>query len=207
VVLFIVLPKNSGLSNCREIILSCLNNSESSKIIEVRGEDVPFWIELLQSQGKDAVGITGEDLYVEYCLAKGRNTNIIRKIPWSDKKALFSKPALCLLGPSGRKLSELPKTLTICITSKYKQIASQYLNDLELDGYCINKLYVNGSAELMFVEGIADLVIDIVYSGSSMKEAGLEVYDKIIASDFVVIGGTEKSQFLVPRKTSFGGKK
>jgi len=40
----------------------------------------------------------------------------------------------------------------------------------------------------MFSRGLVDLVVDIVYSGKSAEEAGLEVYDKIFSSDIVIIG-------------------
>lgn len=51
-----------------------------------------------------------------------------------------------------------------------------------------NKLYLNGSTETAFEKKIADFVIDIVYSGKSAKNAGLEIIDKIVESNIVLLG-------------------
>jgi len=40
-------------------------------------------------------------------------------------------------------------------------------------------------------EGIADLIIDIVYTGNSLFRYGLQVYDKIMYSDFLILGTKE----------------
>src|SRR3989344_5575165 len=92
---FIVMPKNSGLKWYAEMITSNLKNQ---KIIEVRGEDVPLWLENLQKLNKNAIGFTGEDLYKEYCLNKKSNLRILSKIKWNDPGTLFKKPTLCLIG-------------------------------------------------------------------------------------------------------------
>ena len=186
-IVFIVVPKNSGLKKYKDLALSYLNN-ENSRILEVRGEDVPYWIELLR--GKNAIGLTGEDLYREYILENWETKlQIIKRITWEDNYALFGKPMLCLIGPKNKKLESMPKYLTVCISSKYKNIAKRYLNLLESKGYTFKKIYVKGCVELTCSEGIADLVVDIVYSGSSLKKYGLKIFDKIMGSDFLIIGG------------------
>ena len=101
---------------------------------------------------------------------------------------MFGKPVLCLLGPKDKKLEDLSKKLKVCINSKYKNLAKKYLNLLENKGYKFTKIYLSGSTEAAYRNGLSDLVIDIVYTGASMKNANLEVYDKLFESDFVVIG-------------------
>jgi|TARA_B100001964_G_C14088127_1_gene533534 ATP phosphoribosyltransferase len=188
VVVFIVVPKNSGLKKYREIALSSL--SDPSNLLEVRGEDVAFWVEQLKEKGKKALGLTGQDLYKEYCLENREiDLKVLKIIPWEDKTALFNKPALCLLGPKSKDLASLKKSLTVCIASKYKKIAKKYLNFLERKGFSFQKIYANGSIEATYDQGISDLVIDIVYSGSTMKKYNLKVLEKILESDFVIIGG------------------
>lgn len=180
-----IIPKNTGLKKCREIIKNI-----NGKIIEVRGEDVPLIISKLVKQGKRAVGITGEDLFKEFLL-KNYNTKIkiLKRVTWKDKNFIFEKPTLCLLGPKNKKLENLGKNLRVCISSKYKELAKKYCtNLLENKGYSFEKVYVSGSAEEFFYRGIVDLVIDIVCSGKSAEKVGLEVYDKIFESDIVIIG-------------------
>ena len=104
---------------------------------------------------------------------------------------MFGKPVLCLLGPIGKKLNEMGKNLRVAISDKYEKLSKHYLNLLENLGYRFEKIYLSGSVEEAFARGIADIVIDIVYSGGSAKKAGLECYDKIFESDMVIIGQKE----------------
>ena len=187
-IVFIVVPNNRSLANYVEETLKYLGSSKD-KIITSRGEDVPFIIDELSQNGKEAVGLTGSDLFKEYQLSKYKTKLVILKtLVWSDKKAVFGKPTLCLLGPKDKNLEELPRNLKVCINSKYKSLARRYLNLLEEKGYKFSKIYLSGSTEAAYCNGLSDLIIDIVYTGASMRNANLKVYDKIFESDFVIIG-------------------
>jgi len=182
-------PNNKGLANYADIALRYLGKASKNKAVVSRGEDVPFIVEELSKNGKKAIGLTGKDLLKEYELAKYSTKLVILKtIVWFDKNAVFGKPVLCLLGPKGKKLEDLPKNPRVSINSKYKNLAKKYLNTLEDKGFKFAKIYLSGSTESAYCNGISDLVIDIVYTGSSMKNANLEIYDKIFESDFVIIG-------------------
>jgi len=187
----IVIPKNERLSKFREVFekIKSFLNIDKYDFLEVRGEDVPLFVTEIIKKGNKSIGITGEDLFKEFQLEKpDSNLSILRRFSWIDKEAIFEKPALCLLGPKNKTLDNLPKKLRVCIADKYKKIAKHYLNMLESKGFVFEKMYVSGATEKTFLYGISDLVIDIVYSGKSAKEAGLEVYDKIFECDIVVIG-------------------
>jgi len=188
VIVFILAPKNSGLEKYNKIALSYLN-TQTSKIIKVRGEDIPFLVKQYKEKGKKAIGLTGEDLYKEFCIKEKKNElKILKKIKWNDSRTLFGKPALCLLGPKNRNLEELPKNLAVYIATKYKSTANRYLETFETKGYTFKKVYVNGCIEAIFAEGLADLIIDIVYTGKTMEKSGLQIYNKIQQSDFLIIG-------------------
>ena len=161
-----------------------------AKVLEVRGEDVPFWVEQFLSKGRNTVGFTGQDLYEEYKLSAGvrGKVDILKVFEWNDTKPMFGKPALCLIGPSGKDLKDMPKTLNVWIAAKYKNIADRYLAKYEAQGYTFNKEYVNGCVETSCSEGMADIIIDIVYTGSSLKKFGLAIYEKIFESDFLMVG-------------------
>lgn len=188
----LVIGKNSGL---KEKSRQALKEYDLlGKIIEVRGEDVPLLVSTLIKQGKKVIGITGEDLFKEFCL-ENRTVyiKILRRLVWRDKNFVFEKPTLCLLGPKDKELNYLAKKLKICINSKYKKLAKKYCNRLEKDGgYSFEKVYASGATEEFFSNGLVDLVIDIVCSGRSADEAGLRVYDKIFSSDIVIIGGKDE---------------
>lgn len=191
----IVVPKNRSLKECKEIVGTLLKDEgiKGYKILEVRGEDIAFFVSKLLKENKNAIGITGEDLLREWQLENPtENLDIIRRYEWRDKEALFDKPVLCLLGPKGKKLEDLPKNLKVAISDKYKKISKHYLNLLENLGYKFEKIYLSGSVEEAFAHGIADIVIDIVYSGKSANKAGLRCYDKIFESDIAIIGEKER---------------
>ncbi len=192
----IVVPKNSGLQSYREKAFLMLKNVIQKNIVEVRGEDVPFWVKEFILQGKNAIGMTGEDLFKEYSESTANDLSVLKRIEWRDNEALFGKPALCLLGPEAESLETLPKNLKVCVASKYNRVAGKYLSLLEQKGFSFRTIYVNGSSELGYSHGIADLLVDIVYTGKSMKQAGLKVYDKIMESDFVIIG----KKTILPKK-------
>lgn len=176
---------------CREIVKTVVKDEgiKDFRILEVRGEDIALFVNTLIKKNKKAVGITGEDLLREWQLENpAEHLDIIRRYEWRDKGALFGKPVLCLLGPKGNNLGDLPKKLTIAISNKYKKMSKHYLNLLENQGYKFEKIYLSGSVEESFIYNIAYLVIDIVYSGKSAEQAGLECYDKIFESDIVIIG-------------------
>lgn len=184
-IIFIV-PKNSGLELAREIA-----KEYSGEIVEVRGRDIPYFVSKLIKKNKRVIGITGEDLFKEFCLEnKNTELEIIKEIAWQDESFVFKKPALCLLGPKNKRLEELPKQLKVCINKKYKELAKKYCtNLLENKGYTLEKIYASGMTEEFFSKGLADLVIEIVCSGKSAKEYNLDIYDKLFESDIVIIGG------------------
>ena len=183
------MPNNRSLASYVETSLQRLGNPSKDKIVVSRGEDIPFIIEELSQNGKVVIGLTGGDLFKEYELSAYKTKlKVLKTIPWDDDKAMFGKPVLCLLGPKGKKLENLPKRLKVSINSKYSNLAKKYLNNLEDKGYKFSKIYLSGSTESAYCNGISDLVVDIVYTGSSIKNANLEVYDKIFESDFVIIG-------------------
>jgi ATP phosphoribosyltransferase len=190
VIVFIVVPNNKSLANYAGISLQYLGNPPKSRIVVSRGEDIPFIVEDMSKNGKTAIGLTGRDLLKEFELSNySSNLVILKTLIWDDPKAMFGKPTLCLSGPKGKKLDELPKNLKVCMNSKYKNLARKYLNTLESNGFIFTKTYLSGSTEAYCSNGMSDLVIEIVYSGASIKDANLEVYDKIFGSDFVIIGG------------------
>ncbi|MBI3334287.1 phosphoribosyl-ATP diphosphatase [Candidatus Pacearchaeota archaeon] len=194
-ILFIV-PKNAGLQRCREIAESLTN--DISKIQEVRGEDVPLFVERCIQESKRAIGITGEDLFKEFLLTSRKTAlRILRRFKWEDESFVYGKPVLCLMGSKDKSLEEMPQRAKICINSKYKEIAKKYfINPLENKGYTIEKIYASGATEGFFLRGLVDGVIDIVCSGKSAENAGLTVYEKIFESDIVLIGKPEPCERL-----------
>jgi len=190
----IVVPKNRSLKACREKVERLVEDEgiKKYKVLEARGEDIAFFVHSIIKEGGKAIGITGEDLFKEWKLNNpSEHLDIIRRYEWKDEEAMFNKPVLCLLGPKKKELEDLPKKLRVAISDKYKRISKHYLNFLEDHGYSFKKFYLSGSVEEAFPHGIADVIIDIVYSGKSADECGLRCYRKIFECDMVAIGKKE----------------
>ena len=182
------MPKNSGLEDYRNALQAMPNEK-----ILVRAEDVSFFVDKLISKGINAVGITGLDLQKEYKFKNPLSeVRVIQNLGWGDESALFGKPTLCLLGPIGGK-GLLPQMLgVVAINKKYSAIADNYLGKLRQKGISFEKILLNGATELAAEVGIANYVIDIVVSGKSAKEAGLRVYERILESEAVLVGGYDE---------------
>jgi ATP phosphoribosyltransferase len=186
-IVFILAPKNSGLKAYTDKSFSFLSNLDSARIIQARGEDIPLLLQQYFENKKKAIGLTGEDLFQEFNARFPENAvEIIKKIYWNDSEALFSKPVLCLLG--SKQISK-PSRITVYISSKYAALANSYLSKFEKKGFSFKKVFINGCVESSASEGLADWVIDIVYSGKTLKRAGLKILDRITESDFVILGG------------------
>jgi ATP phosphoribosyltransferase len=152
-----------------------------NKKIIVRAEDVPLFVELLKEKQIDCIGLTGEDLFLEYQLKNPKNKlKVFEKINWVDPNAFFKKPALCLLGKRDKVISKS----IIAINKKYSNITKNYFKNQECPK---KKIFFSGSTETAFDTKLTDFVIDIVYSGASAKSSGLVILDVIKKSDVVVI--------------------
>ena len=83
---------------------------------------------------------------------------------------------MCVCGPaSAREL--LQHHEMIRVASKYPKIAKDYFYNQKHQTVDIIKL--NGSVELGPIVGLSDVIVDIVETGSTLKENGLEVLEEI----------------------------
>ena len=83
---------------------------------------------------------------------------------------------MCVCGPeSAREL--LQHHEMIRVASKYPEIAKDYFYNKKHQTVDIIKL--NGSVELGPIVGLSDVIVDIVETGSTLRENGLEVLEEI----------------------------
>ena len=88
----------------------------------------------------------------------------------------FGKCRMCVCGPHSAA-DKLLHHERIRVASKYPVIAKEYFNNKKNQTVDIIKL--NGSVELGPIVGLADVIVDIVETGSTLKENGLEVLEEI----------------------------
>ncbi len=194
----VLVPKNSGLKDISESAIEYIKEKDPEKGIEIlpfRGEDIPSLVEGFNERGFEAIGVTGEDLFIEYCLGNQSTLAAIKKVPWRNENFVFKKPTLCLLGPKGFSLKNKSKKLVCIVNRKYRFLSENFLEKLKRNGFNVEIRQANGNLEKAVEQGLADICVEIVCSGSSIKENNLEVLEKVFESDLVVVGKNSQTIF------------
>jgi ATP phosphoribosyltransferase len=62
------------------------------------------------------------------------------------------------------------------IATKYSKVAREYFENKGMD---VDIIHIEGSVELAPILGLADAIVDIVETGSTLRENGLEVFEEI----------------------------
>lgn len=78
------------------------------------------------------------------------------------------------------------------VATKYPNIARQYYQDHNRD---IEIIKLNGSIELAPILGLSDVIVDIVETGSTLRENDLRVYEHIAPSSARLIANVSSYKF------------
>lgn len=167
------LPENSGLERFNYKAEQFL--PEGIIIVKTRGEKIP---ELVDRYG--GYGWTGNDLYNDYIASrKDSALQVVRFVPWPE----LEQPRLCLLGPQEYSLPDFEKGLysalgiaRIVAPSKYENLVWDYLTR---QGWSPTMIFREGQADRQVRLQEVDLAIDIVYTGKTIREEKLSIYDTI----------------------------
>lgn len=162
----LALLEQSGIT-CEE-----MKDKDTRKLIFVNEElrlkfflsktsDVPTYVEY----GAADIGVVGSDTILE----EGRKILEVLDLELGQCR-------MCVAGPaSAREL--LQNNEIIRVASKYPKIAKDYFYNKKHQTVEIMKL--NGSVELAPIVGLSEVIVDIVETGSTLKENGLEVLEEI----------------------------
>lgn len=162
----LALLEQSGIT-CEE-----MKDKETRKLIFVNEElglkfflsktsDVPTYVEY----GAADIGVVGNDTILE----EGRKILEVLDLG-------LGKCRMCVAGPVSAK-ELLMKNEIIRVASKYPKIAKDYFYNKKHQTVEIVKL--NGSVELAPIVGLSEVIVDIVETGSTLRENGLEVLEEI----------------------------
>lgn len=145
--------------NSRKLIF--VNEDLKLKFFLAKGPDVPTYVEY----GAADIGVVGRDTILE------ENRNVYEVLDLG-----FGKCRMCVCGPeSAREL--LQHHERIRVASKYPNIAKEYFYNKKHQTVDIIKL--NGSVELGPLVELSDVIVDIVETGSTLRENGLGVLEEI----------------------------
>jgi ATP phosphoribosyltransferase len=78
------------------------------------------------------------------------------------------------------------------VATKFANIANDYYASLGRD---IDIIHLNGSIELAPILGLSDVIVDIVETGKTLVENGLEVYEEIVPISARLIANKSSSKF------------
>ena len=138
-----------------------VNEEYKLRFFLAKGPDVPTYVEY----GAADIGVVGKDTILE------ENRNVYEVLDLG-----FGKCRMCVCGPaSAREL--LKHHERIRVASKYPNIAREYFYNKKHQTVEIIKL--NGSVELAPIVGLSEVIVDIVETGTTLKENGLEVLEEI----------------------------
>ena len=138
-----------------------VNEELKLKFFLAKAGDVPTYVEY----GAADIGIVGRDTILE----EGRNLYEVLDLG-------FGKCRMCVCGPeSARAL--LNGHDRIRVASKYPNMAKEYFHNVKNQTVEIIKL--NGSVELAPIVGLSEVIVDIVETGTTLKENGLTVLEEV----------------------------
>lgn len=148
------------------------NPEKGVRYFWVKPSDVAIYVE----RGAADIGVAGKDILLEY------EPDIYELVDLDIGK--------CRMAVAAPKTFRDNPQKTLKVATKFTNIAQTYYNSLGRD---IDMIHLNGSIEIAPILGLSDVIVDIVETGSTLKENNLEVRETIVPI----------SARLIANKTSF----
>ncbi|MBR0397969.1 MAG: ATP phosphoribosyltransferase [Eubacterium sp.] len=126
-----------------------------------KGPDVPTYVEY----GAADIGIVGKDTIME----ENRKVHEVLDLG-------FGKCRMCVCGPESAR-QYLAHNQLIRVATKYPNIAKDYFYNQK--NQTVELIKLNGSIELAPIVGLSEVIMDIVETGSTLKENGLSVLEEV----------------------------
>ena len=156
--------------NSRKLIFE--NEECGVRYFWVKPSDVAIYVE----RGAADIGVAGKDILLEY------EPDIYELLDLDIGK--------CRMAVAAKKDFRDDTQKTLKVATKFANIAKDYYTSLGRD---IDIIHLNGSIEIAPILGLSDVIVDIVETGTTLKENDLEVYETI----------TNISARLIANKASF----
>ena len=125
----------------------------------VKPSDVSIYVE----RGAADVGVAGKDILLEYA------PDVYELLDLNLGK--------CRMAVAAKKDFHDDNQKTLKVATKFANIASSYYSSICRD---IDIIKLNGSIEIAPILGLSDVIVDIVETGTTLKENDLEVIETIV---------------------------
>jgi ATP phosphoribosyltransferase len=134
------------------------------RVVLVKPADVPTYVEY----GAADIGIAGRDVLLE------SRADVLQPLDLN-----FGHVKIAVAGPRGTQSINGNDNPTVRIATKYPHITMDYYN---ARGIPVEIIPLSGSIELAPLMGLADRIVDLVETGRTLKENGLEIVEVIAES-------------------------
>ena len=147
----------SILENSRKLIFE--NPACGIRFFWVKPSDVSIYVE----RGAADIGVAGKDILLEY------SPDVYELLDLNLGKCRMAVAAKKEFYDDGQR--------TLRVATKFSNIATRYYASLCRE---IDLIHLNGSIEIAPILGLSDVIVDIVETGSTLKENDLEVKSTIL---------------------------
>ena len=143
--------------NNRKLIFE--NEKVGVRYFWVKPSDVAIYVE----RGAADIGVAGKDILLEY------TPDVYELLDLNNGK--------CRMAVAGKKDFRYDMSRTLRVATKFKNIASGHYLSKGMDSDII---HLNGSIEIAPILDLSDVIVDIVETGTTLKENDLEVIEEIV---------------------------
>ena len=145
------------MENSRKLIFD--NEEAGVRYFWVKPSDVAIYVE----RGAADVGVAGKDILLEY------QPDVYELLDLN-----VGKCRMAVAAPDGFR-DDLNRTLRVA--TKFSRIARDYYTSVGRD---IDIIHLNGSIEIAPILGLSDVIVDLVETGTTLKENHLSVNEEIV---------------------------
>ncbi len=161
------------LDNSRQLIFK--NVEKGVTYFLVKPSDVTIYVE----HGAADIGVCGKDILLEH------EPDVY--------ELLDLKIGKCKMCVAGKKDFKDDPDISLRVATKFVNIAKTYYKSI---GRGVEIIKLNGSIELAPILGLSDVIVDIVETGTTLKENNLSVMNEIMSISARLISNKASYEFL-----------
>ena len=160
------------MENSRKLIFD--NEEAGVRYFWVKPSDVAIYVE----RGAADIGVAGKDILLEY-----------RPDVYELLDLNVGKCRMAVAAPAGFR-DDMNRTLRVA--TKFSRIARDYYTSVGRD---IDIIHLNGSIEIAPILGLSDVIVDIVETGTTLKENNLAVMETVVPISTRLIANKASFEF------------
>ena len=151
-----------NLAESRRLIFDSIDGR--CRVILVKPMDAPTYVEY----GAADAGIAGQDVLLE------SQADVLQPLDLG-----FGKCKIAVAAPNGTPTEDEPARTVVRVATKYPHITLEHFN---AQGIAVEIIPLSGSIELAPLVNLADRIVDLVESGQTLAENGLQIVEVIAES-------------------------